>query len=224
MSFVNKIEAQYLDERTNWKEGHRLRVHRAISWLKASEKYATSDVDFAFLATVNSANACWAVNRFKDRESIENLVKELQGSESLKKIESLMKSKEGNEWIIMLIGNNYLYPEYSNYLRGELSEDAWKRKAKTNIGYAKLAFEQRRYDKVLDICLKQCVSQRAQVAHGYSTYGSSANRRPLQLTTTVLSKIVGQILLEMIRSPEKDWGNVPYLVKDEKYRTAFKNA
>ena len=224
MSYTAQIEAQYLAARTNWKEDHRIRVHRAISWLKASEKYAGEDIDVAFLAAVNAANACWAVNRAKDRESIDHLVEQLRGTESLKKITMMLASKEGTEWANMMIGNKYFYPEYAEYVRGEMSEDAWLNQATKNHEKAQNAFDRKHFDTVLAVVLKQLVSQRAQVAHGYTTYESSANRKPLKMTTTMLAKIVGQILLEMIKSPQKDWGDMPYLFKDEKYKGTFKKA
>jgi hypothetical protein len=222
VSYTSKIETQYLAQRTNWNEGLRVRVHRAISWLKASEKYAGNDVDVAFLSTVNAANACWADNQGKDRDGIAELVKRLRGTEALKKIWMILASKEGSEWTDMLIGNKYLYWEYAEFLRGELDEEQWEEKALRNYKNAQQAAREKRFDYLLRFCLSQCVSQRGQIAHGFSTYESSANRKPLKLTTTVLPKIVGQILLEMMKSPDKDWGVTPWLYQDEKYKGAFK--
>jgi len=222
MSHIDKIETQYLEKRTNWDEGLRVRVHRAISWLKASEKYSQDDIDVAFLAAVNAANACWADNRGNDRDGIAELVKRLRNTESLKKITMLLASNEGTEWMNMLIGNKYLYWEYAEHLRAELDEEQWEHKALRNYKNAKTAMSEKRYDYLLRLCLSQCVSQRGQVAHGFSTYESSANRKPLKLTASMLRKIVGQILYEMIKNPTKDWGVTPWLYQDEKYKGAFK--
>ena len=133
MSYTSKIETQYLATRTNWNEGLRVRVHRAISWLKASEKYAGNDVDVAFLATVNAANACWADNQGKDREGIAELVKRLRGTEALKKIWMILASKEGSEWTDMLIGNKYLYWEYANFCAARLTRNNGKKKRSGTI-------------------------------------------------------------------------------------------
>ena len=57
-------------------------------------------------------------NRGNDRDGIGELVKRLRNTESLKKITMLLASKEGTEWMNMLIGNKYLYWEYAEHLSG----------------------------------------------------------------------------------------------------------
>ena len=55
---INKIEEAYRENRDSWNEDHRIRVHRAVSWLKSADKYQ-DDPDICFMSAVNAANACW---------------------------------------------------------------------------------------------------------------------------------------------------------------------
>lgn len=222
MRDLGELEALYLDERGKWDEEFRIRVHRAISWLKASEKYADSDIDMSFLGAMNATNACWSDNKGKDRDGITDMVGLLRGTDSLKQIHKLvMNSGEGKEWSVMLINNEHLYAEYVEYLRGKASEHEYKERIRKNQESALWALKNHKFDQILTRCLSQCVSLRSQVAHGFSTYESSANRRPLELTASMLRKITLHIIHEMIKSPKKNWGETPWLYPNEKYEGAF---
>ena len=94
---INQIEEAYRENRDSWNEDHRIRVHRAISWLKSADKYQ-DDPDICFMSAVNAANACWGRPMTHDKDAITMLCKNLEGTVLSRKFIAhldLPKDKDG---------------------------------------------------------------------------------------------------------------------------------
>ena len=214
---LDELEALYKQQRKRWTEEHRIRVHRAVSWLKSADKYS-DDPNIAFFSTMNAANACWGGLMEKDPESIVRLGKNLEGTKAMKSVESIFRSADGSKWLTMLAENKHLYWQYWRYLEGEMDLSAFNEKARYIKGYMVKAIKTGKYAYLLRTALQQCLALRAQVFHGFSTYDSKANKEALTLTARVLRKITSAIVLEMIQNPEKDWGRVPWTFGEKQGR------
>ena len=212
---INQIEEAYRENRDSWNEDHRIRVHRAISWLKSADKYQ-DDPDICFMSAVNAANACWGRPMTHDKDAITMLCKNLEGSGALKKIHSAFRSAEGQRWLMILISNKHLYWQYWRFLQGEIDEHEFNVKASGFKRYAIKAINEQRYDYLLKSVLHQALAIRGQVFHGFTTYESSANREVLELSALMFRKLISVIVSEMIASPDKDWGTVPWTFGTDK--------
>ena len=93
--------------------------------------------------------------------------------------------------------------------------------------YAIKAINEQRYDYLLKSVLHQALAIRGQVFHGFTTYESSANREVLELSALMFRKLISVIVSEMIASPDKDWGTVPWTFgtdeQAKKQRTSAKS-
>ncbi len=214
---LDQLEARYKQERKRWTEEHRIRVHRAVSWLKSADKYS-DDPNIAFFSTMNAANACWGGLMEKDPESIVRLGKNLEGTKAMKSVESIFRSADGSKWLTMLLENKHLYWQYWRYLEGEMDLSAFNQKAASSKQYAIKAIKTGKYAFLLKSSLMQCLALRGQVFHGFSTYDSKANKEALTLTAKVMRKITSALVLEMIQNPDKDWGRVPWTFGEEQGR------
>ena len=223
---LDKLEENYRAKRDRWTEDHRIRVHRAISWLKSAEKYK-DDPDICFMSAVNAANACWGRPMTHDKDAIKKMCEQLERTPSLKKIHDAFRSAEGQKWFIILINNKHLYWQYWRFIQGEINEDEFNIKANGFRRYALKAMKEQRYDYLLKSVLHQALSIRGQVFHGFTTYESSANREVLELSAKMFQKLIGIIVSEMIASPDKDWGTVPWTFgtdeQAQKQRTSAKS-
>ena len=214
---LDELEALYKQERKRWSEEHRIRIHRAISWLKSAEKYS-DDPNISFMSVMNAANACWGELQVKDADAIMRLSKNLEGTKAMKSVESIFRSADGSNWLTMLLDNKHLYWQYWRYLEGEMDLSAFNQKAASSKQYAIKAIKTGKYAFLLKSSLMQCLALRGQVFHGFSTYDSKANKEALTLTAKVMRKITSAIVLEMIQNPDKDWGRVPWTFGEEQGR------
>ena len=212
---IQKLEELYKKERKRWSEEHRIRIHRAVSWLKSADKY-NDDANISFISAMNAANSCWGGLQEKDADAILRLCKNLSLTNSMTSIENIFRSADGGKWLTMLISNKHLYWQYWRYLEGEMDLAAFNQKAAAFKSYSIKAINNGKDEYLLKSSLQQCLSLRAQVFHGFSTYDSQANKEALIITARVLRKIVTAIVIEMIENPDKDWGRVPWTFGEEK--------
>ena len=213
---LDELEALYKSKRSKWDESHRIRVHRAISWMKNAEKYI-DDPDVSFMGALNAMNALWGQLGVNDRDAVEALADNLRGTSAEKEIKNLYGSREAQKWLGMLIGNKHLYWQYWRYLQGEMSEDEYKKKAQAYRSYAMRSVKDGKYLYLLKATMTQAVVLRSQVFHGFTSYESRDNRDIIALTAKMMRKLAIIVATAQIEEPNRDWGITPWTFgKDQK--------
>lgn len=206
---LEELEEKYKKHRDAWEEEHRIRIHRAISWLKSSVKYI-EDRDIAFIGTLNAMNACWGQLGVNDKDAIEKLANNLHGTEAMKQITNLYRTRDGDRWLRGLIENKYLYWQYWRYLQGEMDETRFLQQARSHRSYARGALESGNYKWLLKATMTQTVVLRSQVFHGFTTYHSEQNKEVITLTAKMMRKLAIIVINAMIDEPNRDWGTTPW--------------
>ena len=222
---LEELEAKYKKNRRSWNEDHRIRVHRAISWLKSSEKYST-DPDIAFMGALNAMNALWGQLHVKDKEAVHKLSVNLTGTSAMKEIVNIFRTQQGQRWLTMLVDNKHLYWQYWVYLQGDMDETQYKRASANHRQQALRAIREQKYSWLLKSVMEQAVVLRSQVFHGFTTYDSKVNREIISLTALMMRKIGIIIANAQIDEPRRDWGITPWTFgsepKPQKQRSTLK--
>ena len=65
---AESLKVELRESREAMTSDHAVRLHRALSWLLAAEKYSASDDDISFVNLWISFNACYAIGNKDDRE------------------------------------------------------------------------------------------------------------------------------------------------------------
>ena len=193
---------------------HATRLHRAISWIEAAEKYQDDD-DIAFISYWVAFNSCYAVEndgaRISERHSFNTFIENLVSLDINKQLYStLWLSFSG--FTKALIDNQYVFePFWSSQRNGD---ERWQEsfdKAKRAAYYA-LANEN--VPVLLSIVFDRLYVLRNQLAHGGATYGSRVNREQVGSGRRFMSQIL-PIMTDIMMQTESssiNWGEVNYPV------------
>jgi hypothetical protein len=191
-----------------------LRLHRALSWLKAAEQ--TEQVDERFIFLWIAFNACYAneladLSKTKTSESsaFSLFIKRVIQHDDEKKIYKLLWVRYSQE-IRLLLDNPFIFKQFWEYVQDEktaaefqLAFDASKRACEKAIGKGNAVY-------VLIELLRRLYTLRNQVFHGGATYMGTVNRKQLIDASAILMRLVPAIIEIMIVHKELDWGRVMY--------------
>jgi len=129
----------------------------------------------------------------------------MEGLRELKKIEYILLSINGQQFVKEVIANPHL--KYNKYNDGNLSGDE-----STRLGFNKyIALMKKRDSKGLfrEMLIHLNMVRNA-IAHGNRTYNSLLNRNTLSVGTAILAEVVPMMIQAIILNPEKDWGETPW--------------
>ncbi|MGF6147939.1 Uncharacterised protein [Kingella potus] len=217
---LQTIDTCYHQHRAAYPDPFRLRIHRAISWLKsAAEAQRPSEkqperLDFRFIALWIAFNAAYAkeidgrtmsAERSDFRQFLQTVCR-LDTEKLLYKL--VWQTFSGS--IRTLLDNRYTFQPFWDFHNGKISESAWldgfaraKKKA-----HAALAAQDT--DTVLTVLFDRLYTLRNQLVHGGATCGSSANRSQLRDACNILDSLIPALLHIMQQHPDDDWGRPFY--------------
>ena len=196
-------------------EGFYIRLHRAISWLKAAEENNDCQ-DLQIISYWISLNSCYAISGDVDRSA-----------ESSKLTEFFEKVIEADKhgtiyelfWtefpgmIRVLLNNQYIYKRYWLYQRGQVS--SWKEEfERDNLRAVRLLQNPDRSVELIQLVMRRLYQMRNQLIHGGATYKSSVNRDQVRDSANLLGRLIPLIIEIMLDNPEEAWGEIYYPVVD----------
>ena len=192
----------------------RLRVHRALSWLDRAEQ--CDDLDGRFIFLWIAFNACYAKEIVEAEYSTETRTfgKFARTLVKLDKdgILAELVWAEFNGPIRVLLKNHYVYEPFWEYQRGKRTEASWQAKFKHENATAQKALTSQRTEQVLSTVLRRMYTLRNQLIHGGATWNSAVNREQLRDCTSLLEKLVQQVIKLIMANPNTAWGEVCYPV------------
>lgn len=197
---------------SEWDEPVRVRYHRALSWYKSAEKIREVDDDMCLLALVIAMHACYGGSneqihtRFVS-DKWKPFIDNIKDTNESKKIESILRSTDGAEFIKKVVFNKYLHP--ATYLDNEGSAEIKLRNMQEELIYDA---RNRRGDRVLSQVIHTINILRNQMAHGAATHDSQLNREVVLLSKDILFKIIPMMIQVIGNNPGKDWGDVTFPV------------
>lgn len=205
------LKQKQQDQRIAYTSEFNLRIHRAISWLKAAD--SVTDLDSVFIYNWIAFNAAYATT-FEEAKRSEKQ----QQSKFFQLVIKHDKDAEisnaiWNEFpnaIRILLENKYVFEAFWGFQRGELSELQWTRRFKRSKTLALTALATRQTEKTLQIIFDRLYTIRNQLMHGGSTWNSSFNREQLRDGVKILKVLVPLIISVMMENHEENWGSVSY--------------
>lgn len=189
-----------------------LRVHRALSWMKAAEGGQDPDSRFIFLwIAFNAAYAqeIDADSSFSDkgcfREFLDRLVR-LDGQDLIYAI--IWQNYSGK--YRLFIDNHYVSRHFWAHHAGHMTEQVWKRKFEHSRREANRALGNKDTVVFTTILFDRLYVLRNQLIHGGATWDSKVNRSQVNNGARILEQIVPVIIHLLMDHPDEPWGKPCY--------------
>ena len=206
-----KSKLKSLDRSHN--EGFYIRLHRAISWLKAAEENHDCQ-DLQIISYWITLNSCYAisgdVDRFAESSKLTEFFEKIIEADKKGTIYELFWT-EFPGMIRVLLNNQYIYNRYWLYQRGQVS--SWKEEFKRdNLRAVRLLQNPDRSVELIQLVMRRLYQMRNQLIHGGATYKSSVNRDQVRDSANLLGRLIPLIIEIMLENPEEAWGEIYYPV------------
>jgi hypothetical protein len=192
-------------------EVHAIRLHRAISWIKAAEEQEKNQ-DLRLICLWVAANSLYAMDeaRFEamaERERFADFVDRLVALDTEERLYNLLWNKFSGP-VRMLVENKYVYSPFWDFQRGEARD--WERGFERSISDANQALSKKNVNYLLRIVLDRLYVLRNQLIHGGATYKSKINRSQVRDGGNLLSMLLPIIVEILMIQPEVEWGRIYY--------------
>lgn len=209
MTAALRLARQLKSVRDHLPEAFAIRLHRAVSWLKAAEEQA-EDPDLCFISLWIACNCCYAVEESSgsnERDRFGNFVKQLVALDGEERLHKLLWNEFSGP-VRLLIDNEYVFAPFWEAQRGMRKN--WKQAHEQSKTAAYRFLADRNVEALLQLVLDRLYILRNQLVHGGATYKSKLNRSPLRHSCQLLQSLLPVIIDMMIAHPEADWGGILY--------------
>jgi hypothetical protein len=209
------LKTRHRAERDSQHPNLSLRVHRALSWLQRAEQL-DEDVDGRFIFLWIAFNAAYATEideryRASEQATFRAFLQKLISLDGRARFESLVWTQFPGA-IRTLLDNPYVFQDFWNHQKGELSELAWKERFDTANRAARSALGSRDTVTVLSVVMNRTYTLRNQLVHGGATWQSEVNRAQVRDCVNLLAQLVPLIIETMMDNPLTLWGDACYPV------------
>ncbi len=189
-----------------------IRIHRAISWIKSTEKQ-DRDLDLKFISLWIAFNACYAVdfnglNTKTEKAKLRDFTSSLVQFDQTR-IYNLFWQKYSGP-VKALIENKFLFERFWEFNRGEVED--YNGAFNKSIGTAHNCLSKVNIEGLMEIVLERLYTLRNSIMHGGSTFNSKLNRAQLKDACNIMQLLVPIIIDIMIDNSEHDWGEIAYPV------------
>jgi hypothetical protein len=191
----------------------RVRLHRAISWLKRAEQ-ETQDHDARFIFLWIAFNAAYAQEfgfEQPERELLRGFLKKLVGVDSDKALHRVLFQQFTGP-VRLLVENKYVFDPFWRALRDHDSSNAWGERFMKEKRAALRAVVAAETVPVLTVVFDRLYVLRNQLVHGGATWNSSVNRQQVADGANLLHSLLPVIIELMLGHPELDYGEIAYPV------------
>ena len=216
---VSELDQYFNEHGKAFPDPFRLRVVRAISWLKTAQSRIQgedreNDWDMGFIALWIAFNAAYAKKLGNidtpERNSFRHFLQIVCDLDTQKVLYKLVWDKYSSS-IRLLLDNKFVFFPFWQYKSGEISEEEWLRRFERNKTDAHKDLANQDTAGVLNAVFDRLYTLRNQIMHGGATYHSQVNRPQLKDACAFLSATVSQIVAIMMQHPENEnWGTVLY--------------
>lgn len=194
-------------------EAWRTRLHRAISWLRRSER-ETDDPDARFIflwIAFNAAYACEYAEASSEREWQQRFFRTLAELDTRRRLHGLLFQQFSGP-VRVLIDNRYVFAPFWRALRDHDSSGRWEQAFQAGRKVAMAALLGDDTATVLFIVFDRLHVLRNQLVHGGATWDSQVNRAQVRDGVSILAQAVPVILELMLEHPSVEFGAIQYPV------------
>ena len=159
-------------------EDDKIRLHRAISWLKCAEEN-DNNPDIKFITLWIAFNACYAhdeanLESFTEKQHFRDFIKRLVKHDAQELFFNILWKKFSGP-IRTLIENQYAYKYF--WVAQRENHQNWERSFKSAIEKGSRYLANQEVDKLLEIVLDRLYTVRNQLLHCGATYKSKVKCR-----------------------------------------------
>ncbi len=212
------IQQTFKQNRENFNEDFRLRIHRSLSWLQRAEQAQQEhDIDSQFIFLWISFNAAYAKDlgaglRSADKGAFVQFIYRICHLDKEQKIYyTVWNTFSGS--IRILLNNQFTFQPFWDYHNGLITEQDWIASFEKNRKKALEALKQKDTPEILIAVFNHLYTLRNQIMHGGATFNSTINRSQLKDACNILSTLIPEMLKVMLQNPDdKTWGKPFYPV------------
>ncbi len=215
---LSDIQQTFKQNRENFNEDFRLRIHRSLSWLQRAEQaQQEQDLDSKFIYLWISFNAAYAKDlgaglRSADKGAFVQFIYRICHLDKEQKIYyTVWNTFSGS--IRILLNNQFTFQPFWDYHNGLITEQDWIANFEKNRKKALEALTQKDTPEILIAVFNHLYTLRNQIMHGGATFNSTVNRSQLKDACNILSTLIPEMLKVMLQNPDdKTWGKPFYPV------------
>jgi len=190
-------------------QSHAIRLHRAISWLRAAEEQEKVP-DLRLICLWISMNGLYAMDevhfeKMQERERFADFVDRLVACDHESRLYNILWNKFSGP-VRLLVENKFVYGPFWDSMRGECRN--WEKGFRQSIVDANQALSNKNVQYLLRIVLDRLYVLRNQLIHGGATFKSQVNRAQVRDGGNILLALLPVVIELMIQYPESDWGKI----------------
>lgn len=217
---IENTEKLYKATRDGCDESFRIRIHRAISWVKKARALPEEDIDLKFIALWIAFNCAYGKEistdgYFGEKVGFRDFLTVICDLDEEKTLDKILW-KRFSQSIKALLENKYTYQPYWNYYNSGDRDADWELTFKSYNSKALKALMTQNTAMVLNIVFDRLYTIRNQLFLGGATCNSKANRMQLHDGCEILSELMPSVLDIMLKHHDRDWGRAfyPYVKED----------
>jgi hypothetical protein len=210
---ADALKAQLKQQPERYPDSSRIRLHRAISWLRRAEREdGDADARFIFLwITFNAAYASEFGAEDPERVRFRQFIAQLVAVDTRKCLHQAVFERFSGP-IRALIENRFVFEPFWRALREHDASPRWEAAFASSRKAALAAVLKGQTETVLSIVFDRLYVLRNQLIHGGATWASSLNRAQVKDGARILMTLVPAIIELMLDHPELDVGDILYPV------------
>ena len=192
-----------------------VRIHRALSWIKAAEE--TTNDNMAFISLWISFNALYGSNdevnqkHSPERKSFKDFFAKVIPLDKENNITAEIWTQYSGLFK-NFINNKYVCEAFWLWQKGEFNEAEFTRRFELDIKLSKNAVGNQDSIKFLGILFDRMYILRNQIFHGCATFDSAVNSEQLKLAVKILRRMIPILINILMDNPEENWGPIAYPV------------
>jgi len=210
---ADELKARLKQVEDQHTEPSRVRLHRAISWLKRAEQ-ERKDLDARFIFLWVAFNAAYASEfgfEKSERDKLHQFLATLVAVDRDKALHRVVFNDFTGP-IRTLIGNRFVFEPFWKALREHDGSGRWEKRFATHNKAAMRYLLDGRTDAVLAIVFDRLYVLRNQLVHGGATWNSGVNREQVRDGAHILMALIPAIIERMLDHPELDLGEIAFPV------------
>lgn len=183
-------------------DAFRLRMHRAISWLRRSEIPGTDD-DIAFICQWIAFNAAYAQELlgFSEKETFRQFLEQICSLDTGKMLDSIVWHTFSGP-IRTLLDNQYVFQPFWDDMNKEPRGEGWRLALEKKRAQVRRALGDQNTAHVLFETFTRLYTLRNQIMHGGATCGGKVNRAQVRDSRAILAHLLPAILSVMMDAPQ----------------------
>lgn len=212
-SSADTLRAQFKCRHDEYSENNRVRIHRALSWLRRAEQ-ENDDPDARFIFLWIAFNASYAHDfghEEAERDQLTRFFARLLTVDDQARLHALLFNRFSGP-IRTLIDNRYVFAPFWRALREHDSSGHWEESFTASKQAALARLLTGDTVAVLSILFERLYVLRCSLVHGGATWNSQVNRAQVQDGVNLLHSTVLVIVDLMVAHPQLDLGAVAFPV------------